>query len=111
MKQNSSLTYARSTRPTIQDSAMYGYSYPPYGYYPGTPTGSGFYPPVVWPYNGALEAPTDPRLLQPIDWRYGQQTINEGRSTSQLIPSKNNKSIIQKISTYLFPFEIFYLSS
>jgi hypothetical protein len=103
MKYPSSSMYVKPTKPIIQDSAMYGYSYPPYGYYPGTPSPTGFYPPVVWPYNGALEAPTDPRLLQPMN--------NETKTITHRIIPKNDKSIIQRHLIIYFLFEIFYLSS
>jgi hypothetical protein len=129
-KHASSSTYVKPTKSTIQDHYMYGYSYPqqmnytPAVNYPvtpyvpnvseqmllqGTPPGTGFYPPIIWPYNGVAGAEPDPKLFPPIGWAYGQPPMNGTTLTSEPITTNNNKSIIQKYIFIYFLFELIML--
>ncbi len=129
-KQASSSTYAKPAKSTIQEHYLYGYSnpqqmnytpavnYPITPYVPnvneqmllqGTPPGAGFYPPMIWPYNGAVGAEADPKFFPPIGWTYGQPPINGTISNPEPITTNNNKSIIQKYLFIYFLFELIIL--
>ena len=129
IKHDSSPAHLKSTKPTIEDNNnIYDYSYQqqmdyiPYGTYAGppyipngneqmllqgTPPGTGFYQPTVWPSNVDLEGQPDPKFFQPMDWTYGQQPpLNGATPASELITTNHNQSRMKKYIS-LFPFKFF----